>query len=74
MKLFEQILQNFPKLWAFYMKWNFCKASYADGTPKPETLFFRVFKWVFYLDCACCAAVRGFLVGFIVGVLLGGLL
>jgi hypothetical protein len=63
MDIFESILKKFPSLWAFYLKWNFCKGELADGTTKPDTLLFRIFKAVFYLDCSCCAALRGIIFG-----------
>ena len=69
METFELFLERFPRLRAFYYKWNFCKGSYADGTPKPHTLFSRAFQKIFYLECSCCSAIRGLIAGFVLGVL-----
>jgi hypothetical protein len=70
MERFEAWLIKHPRLWSLYVRWNFCKPEYADGTLKEDTLFFKVFRKVFYLECSCCSALRGLLVGFILGVLI----
>jgi hypothetical protein len=64
----EGWLSKSPRLWAVYVRLNFCKAQYADGTPKKDGIMFRIFSKVFYLDCSCCAALRGLLAGFAMGV------
>jgi hypothetical protein len=67
MTLLESILMRFPRLWAAYVRWNFCKGQYADGTPKPESALFRAFARAFHLECSCCSALRGILFGLLVG-------
>ena len=69
MDMLESVLQKLPRLWAFYLKWNFCKAHLADGSRKPDTIFSRIFERVFYLECSCCSALRGIVFGFVLGVL-----
>ena len=71
MEILEAVLVRFPKVWAKYLKWNFCKAELADGSAKPESRAFRLFRTIFYLECSCCAAVRGLLAGFALGFALG---
>jgi hypothetical protein len=67
----ENRLQRFPRLWRLYMALNFCKNQYADGTLKTDGPVFRLFARVFYLNCSCCAALRGILAGLIIGWLWG---
>jgi hypothetical protein len=64
----EDWLEKRPRLWSLYVRFNFCKGAYADGTPKKDGLLFRIFSKIFYLDCSCCAASRGLLIGFASGV------
>jgi hypothetical protein len=71
MERFEGWLIKWPRLWRAYVWLNFCKGQYADGTPKTESIFFKLFHKVFYLDCSCCAAIRGLLIGCIIGYLFG---
>jgi hypothetical protein len=68
MILLEAILRRCPRLWAAYVRWNFCKGQYADGTPKPDSALFRAFAWTFHLECSCCSALRGILFGLAAGV------
>jgi len=71
-EIFEDILSNhFPKLYKSYMKYNFCKGEYADGTTKPDSKIFNLFSKIFYLECSCCAAIRGLVVGGILGCIIG---
>ena len=67
MEVLEAVLARFPRLWARYLKWNFCKAELADGAAKPESRAFWLFRKIFYLECSCCAAVRGIVAGFALG-------
>lgn len=67
MDMFEDVLKRFPKLWAGYVRLNFCKPELADGTPKPESRVFNAFYRVFYMKCPCCSALRGLLAGFVLG-------
>jgi hypothetical protein len=71
MEILESVLVRFPRIWAAYLTWNFCKGELADGSPKPESLAFMAFRKIFYLDCACCAAVRGILAGLVLGFAFG---
>jgi hypothetical protein len=71
MEIFEAVLQRFPRLWAVYVRWNFCKGSYADGTPKPNSRLFNFFYRLLYMECGCCAAFRGTLLGLALGLILG---
>ena len=71
MEILEAVLVRFPKVWAKYLKWNFCKAELADGSAKPESWAFWLFKKIFYLECSCCSAVRGILAGLALGYALG---
>ena len=64
----EAKIQRRPRLWALYLRLNFCKGQLADGSPKPESTLFRAFSRIFYLDCSCCAALRGLAFGFVLGV------
>jgi hypothetical protein len=73
MDALESVLIKYPRLWAKYIKWNFCKADLADGTSKKDSWLFDLYYKVFYLDCACCAALRGILFGLVVGLALGWL-
>jgi hypothetical protein len=70
----EAVIARHPTLWRLYVALNFCKEAYADGTPKVDGPLFNVFKRVFYLECACCAALRGILVGLLAGAAAGVLL
>jgi hypothetical protein len=63
----EAVLRRFPRLWAFYVKWNFCKGQLADGTAKPDSRLFRAFAWAFHLECSCCSALRGLIFGALLG-------
>jgi hypothetical protein len=74
MEVFEDILKRFPKLYGPYMKYNFCKLHYADGTEKPESKLYNAFYYTFYMECPCCATIRGLLAGTIFGLFLGWLL
>ncbi|MDR1314789.1 MAG: hypothetical protein LBQ12_14150 [Deltaproteobacteria bacterium] len=68
MEVFEGVLKlSSRRLWAFYVRWNFCKPEFADGSPKPESRLFNAFYHAFYLKCPCCAALRGLLAGFVFG-------
>lgn len=73
MEVFEDVLKRFPRLYKIYLKYNFCKSEYADGTEKPDTKMYVLFYKIFYLDCSCCAAVRGLLIGSIIGFILGSI-
>lgn len=72
MVVLESVLARFPRVWAAYLKWNFCKGELADGSEKPEGPFFRAFAKIFYLECSCCAAVRGILAGLVLGLAVMG--
>lgn len=74
MEVFEDILGKFPRLYKTYLKYNFCKGEYADGSAKPDTKLFTLFYKIFYLDCSCCAAIRGLFIGGIFGFILGFIL
>jgi hypothetical protein len=63
MELLEEWVKKRPRLWRAYVYVNFCKSEYADGTLKDATLLFRLFSRVFYLECSCCSAIRGLLIG-----------
>jgi hypothetical protein len=67
MELIESRLEKHPGLWRVYLALNLCKSRYADGTVKEDGRLFRLFDRVFYLNCSCCAAVRGILAGLIAG-------
>jgi hypothetical protein len=67
MTLLESILMRWPRAWAAYVRWNFCKGQYADGTAKPEGPLFRAFAWAFHLECSCCSALRGLIAGAALG-------
>jgi hypothetical protein len=69
MEIFEAWLAKSPTLFRIYVALNFCKAEYADGTPKKEGVLFKLFSKLFYLQCSCCSALRGLLFGFILGFL-----
>jgi len=72
MEIFEDVLsKHFPKLYKVYMKYNFCKGEYADGTAKPESKAFNIFSRVFYLECSCCAVFRGMMAGAVLGFIVG---
>ena len=71
MEAFEDWLAKKPRLWPLYVRLNFCKAKLADGADKPESGAFNLLARIFYLECACCAALRGFLIGGLIGALIG---
>ena len=74
MEILEDRLSRHRLLWSLYLAFNFCKPEYADGTAKVDGPLFRLFKRVFYLECSCCAAVRGLLAGFLLGLAAGVLI
>jgi hypothetical protein len=70
MEAFEDWLRRRPRLWRLYVRLNFCKAELADGTPKPPSRVYDLFYRAFYLNCPCCAALRGMLCGLALGLAL----
>jgi hypothetical protein len=72
MEIMEDRLRRFSlRLWSLYLRFNFCKDSFADGSPKPPSRLFDAYYAVFYLKCPCCAAARGMLAGLLLGFGLG---
>lgn len=68
MEVFEDWLKkHFPRLFNTYVDYNICKSYNAMGEEKPATLFYRICDRIFYWDCACCASIRGLIVGFLLG-------
>lgn len=61
----------------FLEKINWCHPTKCDGTEKGDSLFYKLYCYVFYPipwqenPCWCCASVRGLLTGGIMGFLLG---
>jgi hypothetical protein len=70
MEVFESCLQKWPSVYAWYVRLNPCKGTLVDGTPKAPSRVFNVIYKIFYMDCGCCAALRGFLMGFLLGCVL----
>jgi hypothetical protein len=71
MEAFEGWLERRKNLWRLYVRLNFCKGAYADGSPKPPSRLFDFFHAALYMDCGCCAALRGLLLGLLAGLLAG---
>jgi hypothetical protein len=67
MEIFEDWLKKHPRAYAKYIAKNFCKGEFADGQPKPASRLFDIYYRVFYLQCPCCAALRGLLLGLVLG-------
>lgn len=67
MEQFEAWLEGKPRLWAWYLKYNFCKGFYADGTEKPDSRIYNLLNKIFYFECPCCSCLRSILFGLIVG-------
>ena len=71
MEAFESWLERRPRLWALWLRHNFCKGVLADGSPKPESRLFAAFSRAFHLECPCCAALRGIIAGLALGLAIG---
>ena len=73
MEVLEEFLARHPRLWRVYVAWNFCKPALADGREKNPSRGYDWFYRIFYLNCSCCAALRGLLVGGFLGLACGWL-
>lgn len=75
LEIFEAWLEKrYPRIYARYLDYNFCKGYTIDGSEKPMSSAYRLFYKIFYLDCACCSALRGLIIGFILGVMVSWVL
>lgn len=67
------------KLKCFFLeKINWCHPTNCDGTEKPETLFYKIYCYLFWpipwmepQPCWCCASVRGIIYGLVLGFYVG---